>query len=117
MLFDSSFAIVKFDTSFQQEKTIVCFNKREKEELYLYTYTYIHTHTHTHTHTYIYIYIYILHIYYTYIYECTCMEHHHVVLVSVICLHKTHSLHEFISTHVSFYKCKHTHVMNTYTKA
>ena len=57
-----TFTIVKFDTSFQQEKTIVCFNKREKEELYLYIYIYIYTYIYicvykvyiyiTHTHTY-----------------------------------------------------------------
>ena len=28
--------------------------------------------------------------------------HHQAVLVSVICLHKTHCLYEFISTHVTY---------------
>ena len=43
--------------------------------------------------------------------------HHQVVLVSVICLHKTHCLNEFVSTHVSFYKYKHTYIMHIYTRA
>ena len=40
--------------------------------------------------------------------------HHQVVPVSMICLHKTHCLNEFISTHVFFYKCKHPHIINIY---